>query len=67
VFVTYNVVGGVLWAAGATLLGWGLGKKYPWLEDYLTPVVIVIVLLSVLPMVYELIKHRREIEELVDD
>lgn len=67
VFVTYNVVGGVLWAAGATLLGWGLGKKYPWLEDYLTPVIIVIIILSVLPMVYELVKHRREIEELVDD
>jgi membrane-associated protein len=67
VFVTYNIVGGALWAAGATLLGWGLGKKYPWIEDYLTPVVIAIVLLSVAPMVYELLKHRREIEELVED
>ena len=66
-FVTFNVLGGALWAFGATLLGWGLGKRYPKLEDYLTPVVIVIVLLSIAPMVYEIIKHRREIEELVDD
>jgi membrane-associated protein len=58
-FVTFNVVGGALWAIGATLLGWGLGQRYPWLEEYLTPVAAVIVLLSVLPMIFEVWKHRR--------
>jgi membrane-associated protein len=59
-FVTFNVVGGLLWASLATLLGWGLGDRYPKLENYLTPVAGLIVLLSVLPMAYELWKHRRE-------
>ena len=67
VFVTYNILGGALWATFATLLGWGLGKRYPKLENYLTPAIIVIVALSLLPVAYELLKHRREIEELVDD
>jgi membrane-associated protein len=58
-FVTFNVVGGALWSVGATLLGWGLGQRYPWLEEYLTPVAAVIVLFSVLPMIFEVWKHRR--------
>jgi membrane-associated protein len=58
-FVTYNVVGAALWSVLATLLGWGLGKRYPKLEEYLTPVAIVIVLLSVLPIALELYKNRK--------
>ena len=60
-FVTYNVVGGALWAGVATLLGWGLGARYPEIENYLTPIAAVIVVLSVTPMVYELWKHRRKV------
>jgi membrane-associated protein len=60
VFVTYNVLGGALWSLLATLLGWGLGKRYPKIENYLTPAAVVIVLLSVAPMLYEVLKHRRE-------
>jgi membrane-associated protein len=67
VFVTYNILGGALWATFATALGWGLGKRYPKLENYLTPAIVVIVGLSLLPVAYEVLKHRREIEELVDD
>jgi membrane-associated protein len=58
-FVTYNLVGAFLWAFGATLVGWSLGKRYPKLEEYLTPVAIVIVLLSVLPIAFELRKARK--------
>jgi membrane-associated protein len=61
VFVTYNVIGGALWALLATLLGWGLGKRYPKIENYLTPVAILIVALSVAPMLYEVWKHRRQV------
>jgi membrane-associated protein len=59
-FVTFNVLGGALWASLATLLGWGLGDRYPKIENYLTPIAVVIVLVSVLPMLYELRKHRRD-------
>jgi len=58
-FVTYNVVGAALWSVAATTLGWSLGKRYPGLENYLTPVAAVIVLVSVLPIAFELLKSRR--------
>jgi len=59
-FVTFNVVGGCLWAVGVTLLGYTLGETFPWIEDYLLPVIGVIILLSILPIVVEYVKHRRE-------
>ena len=65
IFVTYNVLGGLLWSSLATLLGWGLGKRYPKIENYLTPAAVLIVLLSVAPMLYELWKHRRQ-SQLID-
>ena len=65
-FVSYNLIGALLWSFGATLIGWGLGKRYPKLEEYLTPVAIVIVLLSVLPILFELRKNRRS-SQLLDD
>jgi membrane-associated protein len=69
-FVTYNVIGGVLWGTGATLLGYALGKRYPWIEDYLTPVVLLIVAISVLPIAFEIWRSRKGegvIEEIFDD
>ncbi|MCU1379693.1 MAG: putative rane-associated protein-like [Acidimicrobiales bacterium] len=65
VFLTYNLIGGAMWSLLATLLGWGLGSRYPKLENYLTPIAVVIVLLSVAPMLYEVWKHRRAAVEKV--
>lgn len=48
-FLTYNVVGGALWAAGMTLLGYFLGSAIPNVDRYLLPIVGVIILLSVAP------------------
>ncbi len=58
-FVTFNVVGGAIWSVLGILLGYGLGKRFPQLESYLTPIVVVIVLLSVLPMVFEYRKSKK--------
>jgi membrane-associated protein len=58
-FVTFNVIGGAIWSVAGILLGYGLGRRFPELESYLTPIVILIVLLSVLPMVFEYRKSRK--------
>ena len=58
-FVTYNVVGGLLWGVGVTALGYELGRQFPQIERYLLPVVILIVLVSVLPPALELLRSRR--------
>jgi membrane-associated protein len=58
-FVTYNIVGGVLWGAGVVLLGYYLGG-IPFVADNVEPIILGIVALSVLPIVLELLRARRE-------
>jgi membrane-associated protein len=58
-FVTYNVLGGFLWAVGVTTLGFLLGEAIPDIDRYLLPVIAIIVLLSVLPVAFEMRKQRR--------
>ena len=59
-FFTWSAVGAVLWAAGITLLGYFLGKSFPGLQDKLELAILLIVGVSVLPMLFEYLKHRRE-------
>jgi membrane-associated protein len=58
-FVAYNLVGAALWSSLALLLGYGLGDRFPKLENYLTPILLVIVLVSVIPILFELRRGRR--------
>jgi membrane-associated protein len=57
-FITYNIMGGVLWGAGMTSLGYGLGK-IEFIKKNIEFAAIVIVGISVLPLVREYVKHRR--------
>jgi membrane-associated protein len=59
-FFTWSAVGAVLWAAGVTVLGYFLGQAFPGLQDKLEVMILLIVGVSVLPMVFEYVKHRRE-------
>jgi membrane-associated protein len=59
-FVTFNVTGGVLWAAGLTTTGYVLGNSIPSIDRYLLPVIGLIIVLSFVPVLFELRKARRE-------
>jgi membrane-associated protein len=59
-FVTYNVIGGLLWAVGVTLLGYWLGNLIPDIDAYLLPIVAVIIALSFVPIGLEFLRRRRE-------
>lgn len=56
-FVTYNVIGGLLWGAGVTTLGYYLGQVQ-FVADNVEPIIIGIVLLSVIPIASELLRQR---------
>ncbi|MFM8649130.1 MAG: DedA family protein [Actinomycetota bacterium] len=56
-FVTFNIVGGLLWGVGVTTLGYFLGE-ISWIESNIEIALIVIVLISVLPMLIEIRRHR---------
>ena len=57
-FLRYNILGGLLWSAGVTLLGYGLGNAFPQTEHYLLPIILCIVVASVLPVVWEWYRER---------
>ncbi|TDB92045.1 DedA family protein [Micromonospora fluostatini] len=56
-FVTYNVVGGILWGTGVTVLGYFLGQ-IPFVKANIEAILIAIVLISVLPIVVEVLRAR---------
>jgi membrane-associated protein len=58
-FFTWSAVGAALWVTSITLAGYFLGG-IPVIRDNLEAAILLIVFLSVLPMVYEYLKHRRE-------
>ena len=57
-FVMYNLVGAVAWVSLCLLAGWFFGN-IPIIKNNFSLVTIGIVFVSVLPMVFELIAHRR--------
>jgi membrane-associated protein len=64
-FAVYNIVGGFLWVFSMVFAGYFLGSAVEnafgiKLEDHIEKVVIVVVLLSLLPPLYEYLKSRRE-------
>lgn len=63
-FMFYNVLGALLWGAGITTLGYVLGEQIPSIENYLTPIIIGIILVTLIPLareVYRQWKNRDEI------
>ena len=58
-FLTYNVVGGVLWGAGVSALGYFLGQV-EFVRSNVEPIILGIVFVSVLPILLELLRARRE-------
>jgi len=59
VFTLWQVVGGVLWSAGLVIAGFLLGRSVPGIDQYLLPVIGLIVVVSLLPLVVELVRSRR--------
>jgi membrane-associated protein len=58
-YFTYTVLGGILWAAGITVLGSLLGN-IGFIRDNVDAIFVVIVLVSVVPIGLEYLKSRRE-------
>ncbi|UUU31806.1 VTT domain-containing protein [Streptomyces sp. CA-210063] len=57
-FLIFNVVGGILWGAGVTLLGSWLGQ-IEFVKTNIEAMLLLIVFISVLPIIFELLKARK--------
>ncbi|MEU6417025.1 DedA family protein [Streptomyces spiralis] len=58
-FTVWQVAGGLVWSAGLTLAGYALGTSVPDIDRYLLPVIALIVLVSLTPLVAEVLRSRR--------
>jgi membrane-associated protein len=58
-FITYNVVGGVLWMSIFLGLGYFFGN-IPFVQKNFELVIIAIILISVVPAIYEIVKAKLE-------
>ncbi|MDT4994568.1 MAG: rane-associated protein [Actinoplanes sp.] len=63
-FLLWNVVGAVLWTDGVLLIGYALAQQIyhaigDQIDHYILPVVLVIVLISILPILIEMLRERR--------
>jgi membrane-associated protein len=56
-YLTYTVIGAVLWGTGVTVLGYFLGQV-GFIRNNIELIAIGIVLLSVIPVVIEIFRHR---------
>lgn len=63
-FLTYNIIGAFLWAAGITYLGFLLGTYFEYLgidiDTVLLPIIAVIILLSILPPLIHIFKEKKQ-------
>ena len=58
IFLTYNIAGAVLWGSGVTFMGYYLAEKFPFVQHYLTLIVLFIVVVTTIPFVWEFVKPR---------
>lgn len=59
VFFFYNLLGGLLWSVGILLLGYFLGRLIPNAHEYILPIVLGIILLSILPQIIKIASNKK--------
>jgi membrane-associated protein len=58
-FLSYDLLGGLLWIGSLTLAGYFLGH-FEWIRKNIELVALIIIFISILPVIIELIKARNE-------
>jgi len=59
IFTIWQVVGGLIWSVGLTMAGYLLGSTIQSVDKYLLPIIAVIVVLSMSPVIVEVVRTRR--------
>lgn len=58
-FTFYNILGSLLWGVGVTLAGYYIGSRIPGIEHYLEPVILGVILISIAPSLYHILREER--------
>jgi membrane-associated protein len=57
-FTLWQATGGLVWAVGVTLAGYVLGSSIPNVDHYLLPLIALIVVVSLIPLLSEVLRSR---------
>lgn len=57
-FISYNIIGGIVWIVGLLLLGYFLGGLIPDPDKYIIPIALTIIVISFLPIIWKIIKTK---------
>jgi membrane-associated protein len=55
-FVSFNIIGGILWACGITLAGYFLGSAIPDVDKYLLPIIVLLIIIPGLPSLIHVLR-----------
>lgn len=59
-FIKYSLISSALWSTSVTLVGFFLGQIFPQIKDYISLIVLIIIIVSIFPMIFEYMKHKNE-------
>ncbi|MDP3771042.1 MAG: VTT domain-containing protein [bacterium] len=59
-FLAYNIIGAGLWAVGVPLLGYFLGRSIPGIDQYLFPIILLIIFVSVSPGIIHVLRNPQD-------
>lgn len=60
VFWKYNVIGAIVWGAGIPLLGYVFGQKFPGVQDNLTLISVLIIVVTVAPVLVKMMIAKKK-------
>ncbi|MEI6327246.1 MAG: DedA family protein [Candidatus Roizmanbacteria bacterium] len=68
-FISYNIIGGLIWAVGMTLGGYFLGSFIPAdkIDKYLLPIIMAIVVISLLPALKHILDEKKSRKKQSED
>jgi len=56
----YNVIGAFSWIGGIATIAYLLGKKYPWIENYIGYIVIGLIVITAIPVLITYLRSRKK-------
>ena len=57
-FFSYNLIGGLAWTWSMLAIGYFLGRSIPGVDKYLTPIILIIIFISLIPAIVEFFKQK---------
>lgn len=65
-FLFFNIIGALSWAVAIPLAGYFLGNAIPGIDKYLLPIILLIIIISILPTIYHILKEEKDRQQIIN-